>query len=111
MMQSADTARARLERVVAELLSGADHSGNIVIPRTPPGAAQYLASRSITRRCPKFSAPLRATTQSFVVSRDPKGGSKVANQFAMMATRRGSVATSSHPNPTNTKSVAVEEKL
>lgn len=42
--QTADSARARLERVVAELLSSTDHSANIVILRTPPGAAQYLAS-------------------------------------------------------------------
>lgn len=109
VMQSADTARARLERVVAELLSSADHSGNIVILRTPPGAAQYLASAIDHTTMPEVLGTVAGDDTVLVVSRDPKGGSKVANQFAMMATRRGSVAPSSHPNPTNTKSVAVEE--
>ncbi|MGV1010326.1 MAG: arginine repressor [Dermatophilaceae bacterium] len=35
---------ARLQRTVEELLVTADVSGNLVVLRTPPGAAQYLAS-------------------------------------------------------------------
>jgi transcriptional regulator of arginine metabolism len=42
----ADTAtgRARLARLLAELLVSAEASGNLVVLRTPPGAAQFLAS-------------------------------------------------------------------
>lgn len=35
---------ARLARVCAELLVSAESSGDLVVLRTPPGAAQYLAS-------------------------------------------------------------------
>lgn len=34
----------RLVRLLHELLTGADHSGNLAVLRTPPGAAQFLAS-------------------------------------------------------------------
>jgi len=35
---------ARLARLAGELLVSADSSGNLVVLRTPPGAAQFLAS-------------------------------------------------------------------
>jgi transcriptional regulator of arginine metabolism len=35
---------ARLIRLLKELLTGVDASGNIAVLRTPPGAAQFLAS-------------------------------------------------------------------
>jgi transcriptional regulator of arginine metabolism len=35
---------ARLARLASELLVSADSSGNLVVLRTPPGAAQFLAS-------------------------------------------------------------------
>lgn len=35
---------ARLVRVAEDTMVSIDHSGNLVVLRTPPGAAQYLAS-------------------------------------------------------------------
>jgi len=35
---------ARLVRAAHELIVSVEHSGNIVVVRTPPGGAQYLAS-------------------------------------------------------------------
>lgn len=35
---------ARLVRVAEDTMVSVDHSGNLVVLRTPPGAAQYLAS-------------------------------------------------------------------
>ncbi len=90
--QTADSARARLERVVAELLSSTDHSANIVILRTPPGAAQYLASVIDHTTMPDIIGTVAGDDTVLVVSRDPRGGTRVAEQFAQMATRRGSVA-------------------
>ena len=43
-LRLAEQAPARLVRLLRELLTGADSSGNLVIMRTPPGAAQFLAS-------------------------------------------------------------------
>src|SRR5215475_14366908 len=43
-LRSAEQAPERLRRLLRELLTGADASGNLVVLRTPPGAAQFLAS-------------------------------------------------------------------
>ena len=44
VLRTTEQAPARLVRLLRELLTGADASGNLVILRTPPGAAQFLAS-------------------------------------------------------------------
>ena len=89
-VSAADGGRARLERVVGELLSGADHSGNIVVLRTPPGAAMYLASAIDHTTVPDVIGTVAGDDTVLVVSRDPRGGAALARQFAEMATRRGS---------------------
>ena len=43
-LRPVEEAPARLLRLLRELLTGADASGNLVVLRTPPGAAQFLAS-------------------------------------------------------------------
>ena len=43
-LRDAEQAPARLIRLLRELLTGVDASGNLAILRTPPGAAQFLAS-------------------------------------------------------------------
>src|SRR5690348_2322607 len=43
-LRQSEQAPARLVRLLRELLTGADASGNLVVLRTPPGAAQFLAS-------------------------------------------------------------------
>ena len=43
-LREAENAPARLVRLLRELLTGVDASGNIAVLRTPPGAAQFLAS-------------------------------------------------------------------
>jgi transcriptional regulator of arginine metabolism len=44
MSRRSSSSGARLARLAGELIVSADHSGNLVVLRTPPGAAQYLAS-------------------------------------------------------------------
>lgn len=99
-VQGGESSLVRLERVVGELLSSTDHSGNIVILRTPPGAAQYLASAIDHTSVPGIIGTVAGDDTVMVVSRDPKGGAKVASQFAAMATRRGSVAAATSQNRT-----------
>jgi transcriptional regulator of arginine metabolism len=43
-LRHSEVAPARLVRLLGELLTGAAASGNLVVLRTPPGAAQFLAS-------------------------------------------------------------------
>lgn len=78
----------RLERVVAELLSSADHSGNIVVLRTPPGAAQYLASTIDHTNTDDIIGTVAGDDTVLLITRDPKGGPRVAQRFAQMASRR-----------------------
>ncbi len=57
------TARAeRMRRLSQELLISAEASANLVVLRTPPGAAQFLASA--IDLCTTSSAPSRAMTRS-----------------------------------------------
>lgn len=106
-----DGASARLERVVAELLSSAESSGNIVVLRTPPGAAQYLASAIDHTTMPDVLGTVAGDDTVMVVSRDPRGGAKVAAQFTHMATRRGSVALVANRSQSVPSLEQVEEKL
>ena len=62
-----------------------------MILRTPPGAAQYLASAIDHTTMPEILGTVAGDDTVMVVSRDPKGGATLANQFAQMASRRGSV--------------------
>lgn len=44
LRETAEQGPARLLRLLRELLTGVDSSGNIAVLRTPPGAAHFLAS-------------------------------------------------------------------
>ena len=44
MVQDTAAAESRLARLLGELLVSADASANLALLRTPPGAAQFLAS-------------------------------------------------------------------
>jgi len=83
-LESVDSARGRLERIVAELLSSVDHSGNIVVLRTPPGAAQYLASTIDHTTVPDVVGTVAGDDTVLIVSRDPAGGAALAKRFADM---------------------------
>ena len=54
----------RLSRLLGDLLVSTDASGNLAVLRTPPGAAQYLASAIDRAALPSSSAPSPATTPS-----------------------------------------------
>lgn len=84
----AGSSHTRLERLIAELLSSVDQSGNIVVLRTPPGAAQYLASTIDRTNTPDIIGTVAGDDTVLLITRDPKGGPRVAKQFADMATRR-----------------------
>ncbi len=88
-LRGAGTGLARLERLLGELLSSVDHSGNIVVLRTPPGAAQYLASTIDHGILPDVVGTVAGDDTVLVVSRDPNGGKELAQTFADMAARTG----------------------
>jgi len=78
-------ARARLARLCAELLVSADSSANLVVLRTPPGAAQFLASAFDKAEFPDILGTIGGDDTLLVIGRDPKGGDDLARRFLALA--------------------------
>ncbi len=78
----------RLSRLCAELLVSADASANLVVLRTPPGAAQFLAS-AIDKVELGPDNPVLGTIAGddtvLVIGRDPAGGDALAHRFTSIA--------------------------
>ncbi len=78
----------RLGRLLGELLVSADHSGALAVLRTPPGAANFLAS-AIDRANPDdVVGTIAGDDTIFVVAREPVVGSELAEKFLSLARRR-----------------------
>lgn len=82
-------ASGRLQRVAQDVLVAVDHSGNIVVLRTPPGGAQYLASAIDRSAWPAVIGTVAGDDTVLLVTRAPDGGPAVAAALlAMVAQRR-----------------------
>ncbi|MBG0817013.1 arginine repressor [Planomonospora sp. ID82291] len=79
---------ARLGRLAEELLVAADASANLVIVRTPPGAAQFLASAIDHAGWESILGTVAGDDTILVISRDPMGGTSVAEALLRLADRR-----------------------
>jgi transcriptional regulator of arginine metabolism len=84
---------SRLVRVGAELVSSVDYSGNNVIVRTPPGAAQYLAGTIDHTVLPDIIGSVAGDDSILLVTRALDGGQAVAAQILELVNRRGSSGT------------------
>ncbi len=73
-----DTA-ARLARVAQDVLVSVDSSANIVVLRTPPGGAQYLASAIDRSDWPDVIGTVAGDDTVLLVTRAPDGGGSVAD--------------------------------
>jgi transcriptional regulator of arginine metabolism len=78
---------ARLARVASELLVSAEGSANLVILRTPPGAAQYFASAIDHVGLDDVLGTIAGDDTVMVVSRNPVGGEALAARFLSLAAR------------------------
>ena len=76
---------ARLARLCAELLVTAEASGNLVVLRTPPGAAQFLASAFDKAEFPEVLGTIAGDDTVLVIGRDPRGGDDLARRFLALA--------------------------
>jgi transcriptional regulator of arginine metabolism len=72
---------ARLARLCQEILVSAEGSANLAILRTPPGAAQYLASAIDYAALAPVMGTIAGDDTVLVVSRDPAGAADVAQRF------------------------------
>ncbi|MEP7019764.1 MAG: arginine repressor [Pseudonocardiales bacterium] len=71
----------RLARLLGELLNAAEASGNIVVLRTPPGAANFLASALDRARLPQVLGTVAGDDTILVVARDVDGGQALADHL------------------------------
>ncbi|WP_132991455.1 arginine repressor [Gordonia zhaorongruii] len=71
----------RVSRMLAELLVSTDASGDMAVLRTPPGAAQYLASALDRARLPGMVGTIAGDDTVFVLARRPLTGSDLAQQI------------------------------
>lgn len=79
---------ARLARLCEELLVTAEASANLVVLRTPPGAAQFLASAVDHSVLPAVLGTIAGDDTVLVVTREPDGGAEVAARFLALAAAR-----------------------
>ena len=84
-LREAEQAPARLVRMLRELLTGVDASGNLAILRTPPGAAQFLASALDRSGLTDVVGTIAGDDTILVVSRDVTGGQALAEKLAEWA--------------------------
>ncbi len=75
----------RLSRLCSELLVSADSSANLVVLRTPPGAAQFLASAFDRAELPHVLGTIAGDDTVLVISRAPDGGADLARRFLALA--------------------------
>ena len=84
-LREAENAPARLLRLLRELLTGVDASGNIAVLRTPPGAAQFLASALDRSGLTDVVGTIAGDDTILVVARDVTGGKALADKLAEWA--------------------------
>jgi transcriptional regulator of arginine metabolism len=90
--QREDTAEstrdARLARYLAELMTAAEPSANLVVLRTPAGAAQFLASVIDHAALSPILGTVAGDDTVLIITRDPAGGDAVAADLLHRSERR-----------------------
>ncbi len=76
---------ARLARLCADLLVTAEASANLVVLRTPPGAANFLALAIDHSVMPSVLGTIAGDDTVLLVTRDPTGGAALAARFLQFA--------------------------
>ncbi|MBM9467786.1 arginine repressor [Nakamurella leprariae] len=107
---------ARLHRLLGDLLVGVDHSGGIAVLRTPPGAAQFLASAIDRAALDDVAGTIAGDDTIFVLARDGLSGAELGSRFAGWATSGAGPATGTEPaspeppsSTTNSSGVAADD--
>jgi transcriptional regulator of arginine metabolism len=89
--------RDRLARLCGELLVSAEASANLVVLRTPPGAAQFLASAFDKADLGDVLGTIAGDDTVLVIGRDPRGGEALARRFLDLANEAHHVTTPTTP--------------
>ncbi|MGH3950741.1 MAG: arginine repressor [Pseudonocardiaceae bacterium] len=76
---------SRLSRLLGELLVSAEGSANLTVLRTPPGAAQFLASAIDRSALHEVVGTIAGDDTVLVIAREPLRGSRLADKFSALA--------------------------
>ena len=87
--EASTAAHQRLVRLANELLVSAEASANMVVLRTPPGAAQFLAGAIDHAAQPGILGTIAGDDTVLVIARDPQGGNALATYFNDLGTSKG----------------------
>jgi transcriptional regulator of arginine metabolism len=93
----------RLARLCAEILVSAEASANLVVLRTPPGAAQYFAGAIDRVGWPPILGTIAGDDTVLLITRSPSGGSAIAQQFLIMSRTGKPAGGSAPPIPTTVR--------
>lgn len=93
---------ARLARLCAEVLVSAEASTNLVVLRTPPGAAQYFASAIDRVGWESILGTIAGDDTILLITRSASGGNPIAQQFLIMS-RTGKPVDISATHPHNSE--------
>ncbi|ASO21435.1 transcriptional regulator of arginine metabolism [Actinoalloteichus hoggarensis] len=96
---------SRLGRLLNELLVSVDSSQNLAVLRTPPGAAQFLASALDRAALHDVVGTIAGDDTLLVVAREPLRGAELAERLAELAKR----ADSGVPGPSQVERGLAEE--
>ena len=77
--EAGPSASARLAKLCGELLLAAESSANLVVTRTPPGAAQFFASAIDKVGWPAILGTIAGDDTVLIITRDPAGGQALAD--------------------------------
>ena len=80
-----EAAMHRLERLCGELVLTADASANLVVLRTPPGAAQFLASALDKVDFDDVLGTIAGDDTVMMIARDPLGGPALVRRILDLA--------------------------
>ncbi|MEN3356870.1 MAG: transcriptional regulator of arginine metabolism [Mycobacteriales bacterium] len=81
----AELGPSRMVRLLADLLVGVDASGNLAVLRTPPGAAQLLASAIDRAGMPDVVGTVAGDDTLLLVARAADGGQALAQRMRGLA--------------------------
>jgi transcriptional regulator of arginine metabolism len=87
-MRASAGGTSRLARLLGELLVSADASGNLAVLRTPPGAAQFLASALDRAALHDVVGTIAGDDTILVVAREPLTGTELARRIAALGDSR-----------------------
>jgi transcriptional regulator of arginine metabolism len=81
----ADASEGKVSRLAAELIVSVESSANLVVVHTPPGGAHLLASAIDRAGLGDVLGTVAGDDTVLLVTREPKGGSRVAERLRHMA--------------------------